>query len=178
MRAARLIDRMEAFPMMLSCAVAEMAPEEARWKPPDPRYPAGAWSVLEIVNHLVDEEVEDFRARLQSTLRDPTAPWPPIDPERWAVERRYNERNLDESVARLVAERSITTAWLRSLGDGVDWSVAHPHPRIGPIRAGDLLAAWSAHDALHLRQIAKRLYQLTARDAEGFSVLYAGEWGP
>ena len=42
--------------------------------------------------------------------------------------------------------------------------------------AGDLLAAWSAHDALHLRQISKRLYQIAQRDAGSYSVQYAGEW--
>ena len=47
MRTRRLIERMEAFPNMVSCAVAALTPEEARWKPPDPRYPAGSWSVPE-----------------------------------------------------------------------------------------------------------------------------------
>jgi hypothetical protein len=39
------------------------------------------------------------------------------------------------------------------------------------------MASWAAHDALHLRQIAKRLYELTARDAGRYSAGYAGARG-
>jgi hypothetical protein len=39
-----------------------------------------------------------------------------------------------------------------------------------------LLASWAAHDALHLRQIARRLHGLAARDAGPYGVAYAGEW--
>ena len=44
------------------------------------------------------------------------------------------------------------------------------------MRAGDLLASWCAHDALHLRQVAKRLHQLTDAQAGDFEVGYAGDW--
>ena len=41
--------------------------EQARWKPsPD------KWSILEVVNHLYDEEREDFRQRIELVLTDPT----------------------------------------------------------------------------------------------------------
>jgi hypothetical protein len=33
-----------------------------------------------------------------------------------------------------------------------------------------------AHDYLHLRQIAKRMYQMAGRDAGEYSTRYAGEW--
>ena len=40
----------------------------------------------------------------------------------------------------------------------------------------DLLTSWAAHDALHLRQIAKRLFQLAERDGGEYNSRYAGEW--
>ena len=49
--------------------------DQSRWKPS-----ADAWSVLEVINHLADEELEDFRQRLDLTLHQPQAPWPAIDP--------------------------------------------------------------------------------------------------
>ncbi|MBK7403801.1 MAG: hypothetical protein IPJ41_04000 [Phycisphaerales bacterium] len=58
----------------------------------------------------------------------------------------------------------------------VDWNRAYHHPKLGSLRAGDLLAAWAAHDALHLRQIAKRMHELASHDAPGFDAAYAGEW--
>ena len=109
-------------------------------------------------------------------LRDPAAQWPGIDPEGWARERKYNERGLGESVERFLKERRASLAWLKGIGEA-DWARAHAHPALGSLRAGDLMGSWAAHDWLHLRQIAKRRYELAARDAEGFGVGYAGKWG-
>jgi hypothetical protein len=52
------------------------------------------------------------------------------------------------------------------------------HPKVGATAAGDVMASWAAHDALHLRQIAKRLWELAGRDGAPFRTGYAGEWGP
>ncbi len=166
-----VIRRMESFPAAVRASVAELSGDEARYKPA-----SGAWSILEIVCHLVDEERDDFRVRLESTLRAPQEPWAPIDPEGWAKERRYLERDLEAMLTAFEVERRASIAWLRGVKDP-DWTATHIHPTAGPIRAGDLMAAWAAHDALHLRQIAKRLFELASQDAPGFSSHYAGEWG-
>ncbi len=56
--------------------------EQARWKPD-----AESWSILEVVNHLYDEEREDFRVRLDSMLHRPGENAPPIDPQGWVTAR-------------------------------------------------------------------------------------------
>ena len=165
-----LIDRLERFAGIVPALAAGLSRKDATWRPSE-----GGWSIVEIVAHLGDEETEDFRRRVELTLRDPAAPWPPIDPEGWAVERRYGERELDTEVKRFVTARRESLRWLRGL-KAPNWSSAHQHPKLGPMQAGDLLAAWAAHDALHLRQIAKRLYQMTRRDAGDHEVAYAGTW--
>lgn len=167
-----LIERMESFGAALPAIVARVSKSDARWKP-TPK----DWSILEIVNHLADEEVEDFRMRLDLTLHQPNTPWPPIDPPKAAVDRQYNERELGESVSRFVNERKESVRWLRMLFPP-DWTKTYAHPKIGAISAGELLASWAAHDALHLRQLSRRLFDLTQRDAAGFSTRYAGEWNP
>ena len=167
----RYIRRFESFRVGLCAITEELTADEACFKPT----PAD-WSILEIVCHLADEEVEDFRTRLQLTLEDPTRQWPPIDPEGWAVQRRYNQQDLDAAVARFAAARQESLAWLSSL-DHPDWSRTHHHPKLGSMSAGDLLVSWAAHDALHLRQIAKRFHQLAERDSDGHSSAYAGSWG-
>ncbi len=171
-----VIRRMDTFPRVIQAACSALTPDEARYKPISERWPKGAWSVLEIVCHLVDEERDDFRARLRAVLDDPATPWPNIDPEGWAASRGYLERDLAEMVERLAKERAESIAWLKGL-DEPDWTASYVHPKLGPIRAGDLLVAWAAHDALHLRQIAKRLHELASRDAPEFSPAYAGAWG-
>jgi hypothetical protein len=154
----------------LPALVGSVPDDQAKWKPAD-----GSWSILEVVTHLADEEVEDFRTRVRMTLESPAESWPKIDPPGWAVERRYNEGNLPAALDRFVSERSASIAWLRGLA-GPDWSSAYEHPKFGPIHAGDLLAAWAAHDALHLRQIAKRMFQLAGEYAGEYKTIYAGEW--
>ena len=168
--ADRLINRLEKFGPVLPAVVAGFSDEDLRWKPDD-----GGWSVLEIVRHLLDEETGDFRRRMRLTIIMPDQPWPEIDPQSWAIERKYNEGSAEDAATRFAAERKASVAFLQGLDDGV-WSTAYKHPKYGPIRAGDLLAAWAAHDALHLRQIAKRMYQIAQRDGGQYKTIYAGEW--
>jgi hypothetical protein len=165
-----LINRLERFAEVLSTVVGGLSPEDARWRPDEK-----SWSILEIVTHLADEEVEDFSRRVELTLRDPNLDWPPIDPEGWAVERRYNEGDLAEAAQRFATARRESVRWLRGL-EGPDWAQTYRHPKIGSLRAGDVFTSWAAHDALHLRQIAKRLYQMAARDGGDYGTDYAGPW--
>ncbi|MGI9516640.1 MAG: DinB family protein, partial [Pirellulaceae bacterium] len=166
----QLVDALDRFQTVLPALVAGLDDEAVRWRPP-----TGHWSILEIVCHLADEEIEDFRKRVELTLRDPAQAWPPIDPEGVAVSRAYNEQQLDEVLQRFVDERQQSVRWLRGL-DKPDWDHAYNHPKFGPIQAGEVLAAWAAHDQLHARQIAKRLFELCQHYADPYGVSYAGDW--
>lgn len=171
MDADALIDRLESTGPLFRAAMRGVGDADARWRPEE-----GAWSLLEIVSHVADEETEDFRIRLRLTLEDPAAPWPPIDTEAAVVSRRYNEGELEERLGALERERSLSVGWLRSLREP-DWSRTHTLRQGRSLTAGDLLASWAAHDALHLRQIAHRFFQIVQRDAGTFRTAYAGEWG-
>ncbi|MBN1658664.1 MAG: DinB family protein [Anaerolineae bacterium] len=143
--------------------------EEARWKPD-----ADSWSVLEVVNHLWDEEREDFRQRIDYTLHRPGEMWPPNDPMGWVTARRYNERDLAESFEGFLSAREDSLVWLRALG-APNWETTYKAPW-GAISAGDLLASWAAHDLLHLRQLVELRWLLTMKELTPRSVRYAGEW--
>ncbi|MDE0610870.1 MAG: DinB family protein [Anaerolineaceae bacterium] len=143
---------------------------QARWRPD-----ADSWSMLEVINHLADEECADFRARLDCILHRPEEPWPPIDPAGRVLQRRFNQRDLEESLQRFSAARQESLVWLRSLGDA-DLNVSAPAPWGGRICAGDMLAAWVAHDLLHLRQLVELHYAWTAQRMQPWSVAYAGAW--
>ena len=165
--AQALVKRLASMAEILPMLVEGLSDDEAKWKPaPD------QWSVLEVFCHLADEEEEDFRPRLERTLSDPLAEWPPLDLENVAQRRGYNDRDLARTVEKFSVERRASVNWLRSLSSP-DWNLAHAHPKIGAIRAGDLLASWAAHDAIHLRQIAKRLHGLAVRDGGEFKTAYA-----
>lgn len=147
----------------------DLTEEEYRFKP-DPEY----WSILEVLNHLVDEEVLDFRRHLEHILFTPDKPWPKIDPQGWVTEKRYNDRQLGETLQNFKAEREKSIAWLATLGHP-KWDAAVEMPW-GPLTAGDMLASWLAHDLLHMRQLVELRYSITAAASSPFSLEYAGEW--
>ena len=162
------IAALEANAPTIAALVRAIPPDRARWRPT----PAD-WSVLDVINHLAYEEREDFRPRLDAALHRPGTPAdsPGGDPDA----RADDEPDPAESLARFLAERQQSLAWLRALKDP-DWSNSIPRKAGGVLRAGDLLAAWAAHDVLHLRQLIELQYHVLAAQARPFGVEYAGDW--
>ena len=151
----------------VSALVASVGSEQASWRPaPD------KWSIVEVVNHLCDEEREDFRMRLGMVLHKPGEEWPPIDPQGWPVERKYNERDLGESLERWLGERKNTIEWLERL-ETPNWDASYMHPQLGTIRAGDLLTSWICHDFLHICQLGRLQYEYIKHLAAPYSSAYA-----
>ena len=147
----------------------DVTAEQAAWKPSPEK-----WSMLEVVNHLYDEEREDFRARLELTLKDPTEPWPAIDPQDWVVARKYSERELASSLDNFLSEREKSLAWLNGL-TAPRWE--NRHEVSGRVRtAGDLLASWLAHDFLHIRQLTRLHWQYIGVIAAPYETAYGGPW--
>ena len=142
---------------------------QARWKPG-----ADDWSILEVINHLYDEEIEDFRAHLDLILHRGDEPWSRINPEGWVVERRYNERDMAQSLRAFLEARVMSLDWLRDL-DAPDWQKVYEAP-FGQISAGDMLASWLAHDLLHMRQLVELRWADTVRLVQPYGVRYAGVW--
>lgn len=152
---------------VIGSLVKDISIEQARWKPkPD------KWSILEVINHLYDEEKDDFRKRLDMTLHSPAEDWPSIDPEGWVKDRNYNQKDFKKSLNNFIAERETSLNWLESLSSQ-NWQTTYHHTKIGPIRAGDLLAAWLAHDYLHLRQLSSLKLAYIDKIAEPFHTRYA-----
>jgi hypothetical protein len=147
----------------------DISEEQACWKP-EPE----SWSILEVINHLLDEEKLDFRIRLDITLHRPGEEWPAINPPMWVTERRYNEKDLGESLAGFIVARKDSLSWLRSL-QSPNWESSYEAPW-GRMRAGDLLAAWAAHDLLHMRQLVELHWAYVAKKIQPYRTLYAGEW--
>ena len=154
---------------VFTALMTDVAPEQARWKPaPD------KWSILEVVNHLYDEEREDFRQRLELVLADPSQPFPPIDPRGWVTSRNYLGRELGESLNRFLKEREKSLAWLQQLSSP-DWANSNQGAN-GILKAGDLLASWLAHDFLHIRQITRLHFQYAGFISKPYQTAYAGPW--
>lgn len=143
--------------------------EQARWKPGEDR-----WSLLEVICHLYDEEREDFRKRLKLTLKDPEAPWSPIDPEGWVVDRGYNIKDYRQSLDNFFEEREMSLKWLKQL-NLPPWQAAHHHPQMGPMSAELILANWLAHDFFHIRQATELHFAYLTQAVSPVSLRYS-EW--
>jgi hypothetical protein len=161
----RLSSNMEVFEGLTS----GLLKEQATWKPRPEK-----WSIVEVINHLYDEERDDFRKRLDLMISHPGEEWPKIDPPGWAVEREYIKRDLQESLENFLNERRESLKWIGQLRD-VNWQATYNHP-LGPIQAGDLMSSWLAHDYLHIRQLTRLHWEYTSHIAPSFSTDYAGEW--
>jgi uncharacterized damage-inducible protein DinB len=168
MDADRFVRLLESHAAGFAAVLGSISPEEASWRPAPAK-----WSLLEVTAHLLDEEREDFRTRLDLTLHHPEADWPPIDPVGWVTQRAYAARGFSQTLAAFLEERSRSVTWLRGLTEP-RWDREHRHPVMGSMRAGDLLAAWVAHDLRHMGQIARTRWQRVAAQARPFSVDYAG----
>jgi len=167
---ARAVVDLEVAVTAVPALVAGLDPADLRARPAP-----GAWSMLEIVHHLADEEREDFPLRLRLTLADPEQTWPPIDPPGWVETRAYNRQDPDAVLKIFLAARRSSLDWLGRLTEP-DWSRAHVHPKLGPMTAGGLLHAWCAHDILHLRQLLQRRWWLREQAAGPGELDYAGNW--
>ena len=164
------ISRLSANAEAIEAMLRGITPDQTRWKPAN-----GGWSMIEVINHLRDEEREDFRQRIDYTLHRTQEDWPPIDPEGWVSARTYQERDPEESLHGFLEERRASIDWLRSLGS-IDWSTRHVHQSLGSMTAGDLMASWLAHDLLHIRQLARLHFEYLKQDAHPYTTGYAGEW--
>jgi len=143
--------------------------EELQWKPTPE-----SWSVLQVIDHLLHEEIQDFRSVLDHIFQSPDDPWPEFHPLELSADIQHPERHFQESLASFQSEREKSLAWLA--GTDVDWDAAATAPWGAKMTAGDALASWLAHDLLHVRQLVELRYALTAAASQPYRVEYAGEW--
>ena len=130
------------------------------------------WSPLEILAHVRDEEIEDFRARARAAFSGEALVLN-LDPEGWVTSRRYNEMDPGAVYLDFARERAESCRWLETL-DVKDFSRGVEHPKIGVLRMGDFIAAWRMHDLLHMRQFATALAVAAGRRMKGWRMDYAG----
>lgn len=132
------------------------------------------WCMLEIAGHLLDEERDDFRARLSHILNQVKEPMPFIDPPAWVTEHQYLDQVYETQVNRFLEERTKSINWLQTQIQS-DWGLVYLHPKLGLMSAGMLLSNWLAHDYLHIRQILQ-VKHAWLQQYSGESLDYAGIW--
>ena len=154
---------------IIRALIANISQEEAQVKPAPE-----AWSVLEVICHLYDEEREDFREHLDFILHRQNEGWSRIDPQSWVASRKYNEQDFIEMQIKFFDERRKSLNWLIDLSNA-DWDVTYTS-EYGSVLAGEMLAAWVAHDNLHIRQLVELKRFQIERITQPYAIEYAGDW--
>ncbi len=164
------IAQLETYKNVIADLLGNVSQEHAAYRPTRDR-----WTILEIINHLVDIEKEDFRIEFRIVLYEPETPWPSFSIDRWRVERNYNGRNLRESVTEFVTERNKSLEWLKTLSDP-DLYATHASKKFKgeSMKAGDIVSAWVGHDLFHIRQITLAKWYLLQEFSKPFSPAYSG----
>lgn len=169
MEPGQIISKLESNSDVYAALLKDKSNEEILWKPNQNK-----WCLLEIVSHLYDEEREDFRTRVKTTLEQPGTPPPGIDPVGWVTERSYMKQDYYEMVAKFLEERKKSVTWLNGLRNP-QWENSYEHVSLGTLTARHFLINWLAHDYMHFRQITRlqRQYLLQGTDND---LSYAGDW--
>lgn len=148
--------------------------EQMRWKPAEDR-----WSLLEVLNHLLDEERNDFRQIIRKLIEDPKIDWPNNSPMEWVTSRNYNGRDPIESLHLFERERAESVEWLEKTDEpDYDTKYAGSNAPPAPLRIGDIMSSWIAHDYFHLRQSTNLKWEYLMRPENRYTCWYAGEYQP
>jgi hypothetical protein len=177
MNLAYYISRLEQQAMAIAQLAENVGTGQAHWKPS-----VDEWSMLQVIDHLLDEERQDFRPLLFKLLSGSDASWPvsePVDTENEDGQADEQEPTLGSSLQSFLNERADSLEWLNSLV-APNWEDAMltPHSqKFSSLQAGDILTSWVAHDLLHLRQLIELHFAYQSQLAQpNYSVDYAGAW--
>jgi DinB superfamily len=113
---------------------------------------SGEWCVKEVLGHLIESERRGFNGRIRLILagREPSL-------EGWdQVEVARARRDCARPAATLIGEfdalRRDSVGLVAGL-NSTDLERGGQHPKVGHLRASDLLHEWVHHDRNHFRQI-------------------------
>jgi hypothetical protein len=162
MQLENLIAQLTSNAQVIRQMLAGITAEQAIWQP-DP----ATWSVMNVIDHLYQEERTDFRARLATSwgLPDPCVP---------LVKAPYADHDVTAAWQAWENEREQSTTWLRGRVNP-DWQSPCKFSW-GQLTAADMAASWMAHDVLHMRQLVELRYAWLVNQMQPHDVEYAGEW--
>ena len=113
----------------------------------------GKWSMLEVVQHLVDTElIYGYRVRMILAHDMPAIEG--YDQDAWARSLRYNDGDIRDALDELRVLRKRNLRLLRSLGND-ELERYGMHAERGPESVRRIAQLVAAHDLVHRRQLAR-----------------------
>ncbi|HEY7343821.1 MAG TPA: DinB family protein [Ktedonobacterales bacterium] len=115
-----------------------------------------AWSIREVLAHLVDDEAFIMRQRLARIVKEERPELAPHDEKRWYASRNTVRDARDDLLADFQAQRTASLGVARLLSPS-DWQRVGFQPEYGEFTAEGWLEHWADHDTVHLNQIEQTL---------------------
>ena len=132
-------------------------PSEAyTWKPS-----SEVWSILENVCHLRDIEQDGYNVRIVRIATEDTPILPDINGKQLAIDRQYNQQNLDEAVAAFNSARTKSIDLITGYSEDI-LSRIGTFEDFGDMTLAGLLEVMVEHDRGHLADIEKVRKSFTA----------------
>ena len=141
------LDLLEATPDILRGLMAELADEDARWKPAPDRF-----SIAEVLAHLSHSEGHCYRMRVDRFLSEERPEFEPDDAQMYL--ELYRDANPEEAFDHFEEQRETNLEYLRELPEAAGMRGAK-HQEYGDITLSEMLHEWALHDLGHIRQIAE-----------------------
>lgn len=141
-----LVEPLRSMPRSVADALKQLSDAMLRYRAAE-----GSWTIKEIVGHLRDAaEVYHKRLYMMSTQTDPVLE--PYDPDAFARDHAYLDRNIDEMLGEMREFRADTVQLLTSL---VNWNWARTgrHLEDGRVSIRQLVEHMIDHEQEHLRDL-------------------------
>lgn len=145
-----LIDRYAAGGSLLVYAAGDLTPEQERARPGP-----GAWSIAELVAHLVDSDLVAAN-RMKWVIAEDEPPLLNMEETAWVRSLRSHDLPVEEAINLFAANRHWTTRILRGTPEA-DFARAGHHSQRGRMTLAEILSTYVNHLDHHLRFLyAKR----------------------
>lgn len=114
------------------------------------------WSIIEIISHLFDVDLEINLPRLERILLEEEPFLPGIISDTWASERDYQSHDATVALNQFLSARTQLTTRLSQLTEE-DWKRPARHAIFGPTRLEELVDFMAQHDRNHIQQITNNI---------------------
>jgi uncharacterized damage-inducible protein DinB len=139
-----VIERYAIGPTLLAHAASGLTPEQERARPGP-----GAWSIAELVTHLVDSDLV-AADRMKRVIAEPNPTLLAYDENAWIDRLRAQEMPVAEGVELFAANRRWMVHILKRCDEG-DFARAGMHSEAGRQTLADLVVKYANHLDYHLK---------------------------
>ncbi|RKQ16928.1 DinB family protein [Ureibacillus endophyticus] len=114
----------------------------------------GTWNAIEVVDHLIEGEKNNWIPRLEFILQNGSnQPFPEFD--RFSHLKNQSQRTIDQSLQEFKTIRMENISKMNTLIEPADFELEGYHPAFGTVKIRELLSTWVVHDLTHISQIVR-----------------------